>query len=106
MCAQMPDTVSANELHRGLETAAHSKIHYLVEAEEAEVTDHAECADSRSSGDLACHLQANLHNLQGVGKDHLRASSLNKSKEEACSHTHKKKKRKRNHCSCISHVRS
>lgn len=51
-------------------------VHYLVEAEEAQVTNHAECADSRPGGDLACHLQANLHNLQRVGKDHLGASSL------------------------------
>lgn len=45
--------------------------YYLVKAEEAQVTDHAECTDSRPSGDLACHLQANLHDLQRVGKDHL-----------------------------------
>lgn len=55
-----------------------SKTSYLVEAEEAQVTDHAERADSRSSGDLARHLQANLHDLQRVGEDHLRASSLDK----------------------------
>lgn len=50
---------------------------YLIETEEAQVTDHTQCTDSRSSGDLTCNLQADLHNLQRVGKDHLRGSSLN-----------------------------
>lgn len=47
------------------------RTHYLVKAEEAQVTDHAESTDSRPSGDLACNLQTNLHNLQRVCKDHL-----------------------------------
>lgn len=50
--------------------------HYLIQPEETEVTDHTERADSRSSGDLTRHLQADLYNLQRVGKDDLRASSL------------------------------
>lgn len=53
------------------------KEYYLIETEEAQVTDHTQCTDSRSSGDLTCNLQADLHNLQRVGKDHLRGSSLN-----------------------------
>lgn len=52
------------------------ETHYLVEAKEAQVTDHGQSTDSGSGGDFAGHLQANLHNLQRVGKDHLRASSL------------------------------
>lgn len=55
---------------------------HLVEAEKAQVTDHAERTDSGSSGDLARHLQADLHDLQRVGKDHLRASSLDGLQEE------------------------
>lgn len=51
---------------------------YLVEAKEAQVTDHIERADPGSSCDLTCHLQADLDNLQGVGKDHLGAPSLEK----------------------------
>lgn len=70
----------------------HSKTHYLVEAEEAQVTDHIERTDSRSSGDLACYLQANLHNLQRVGKDHLRPSSLDKWGEEEPVNTYTLKK--------------
>lgn len=54
--------------------------HYLIKPEESEVTDHTERADARASGDLSCHLQADLHNLQRVGKDDLRASSLVKNK--------------------------
>lgn len=50
--------------------------HYLIQPKETEVTDHAERADARSGGDLACHLQADLYDLQRVGKDDLRASSL------------------------------
>lgn len=69
----------------------HSKTHYLVEAEEAQVTDHVECADSRTSGDLTCHLQANLYDLQRVCKNHLRASSLDKWGDEECVHSHKTK---------------
>lgn len=49
---------------------------YLIKPKETEVTDHTECADSRSSCDLSCHLQSDLYNLQRVGKDDLRASSL------------------------------
>lgn len=52
--------------------------HYLIKPEETEAADHAERADARSSGDLSCHLQADLYNLQRVGKDDLRASSLGK----------------------------
>lgn len=63
------------------------EIRYLVKAEEAEVTDHTECADSWSGGDLTCHLQADLHYLQRVGKDHLRASGLNEEGEEEPGHT-------------------
>lgn len=55
---------------------------HLVEAEEAQVTDHAESTDSGPGGDLSCHLQADLHNLQWVGEDHLRASSLDSQQEE------------------------
>jgi len=54
----------------------HAKTLYLVEAEEAKLADHVDCADPRPGGDLACHLQANLHNLQRVGEDHLRAAGL------------------------------
>lgn len=78
----------------------HSKTHYLVEAEEAQVTDHAERTDSRSSGDLACHLQANLHNLQRVSKDHLRASSLDIWEEEELVHTFIFKKELLLHLTC------
>lgn len=49
---------------------------YLIKPEETEVTDHTERANARSGGDLSCHLQADLYNLQWVGKDDLRASSL------------------------------
>lgn len=52
------------------------RTRYLIQPEETQVTDHAERADSRSRGDLACHLQADLYDLQRVGKDDLRASSL------------------------------
>lgn len=55
---------------------------HLVEAKEAQVTDHAESADSGPGGDLSCHLQADLHNLQGVGEDHLGASSLDSQQKE------------------------
>lgn len=51
-------------------------MRYLIKPEETEVTDHAERADSRAGGDLSCHLQADLYNLQRVGEDDLRASSL------------------------------
>lgn len=50
--------------------------HYLIKPEETEVTDHIDRADSRSSCDLSCHLQSDLDNLQRVGEDDLRASSL------------------------------
>lgn len=55
----------------------HFKERYLVQSEEAEVTDDAERTDPRPRGDLTCYLQANLHNLQRVGEDNLGASSLN-----------------------------
>lgn len=55
---------------------------YLVEAEEAQVTNHTECTDSGSSGDLTCDLQANLHNLQRVGKNDLRGSSLKERRQQ------------------------
>lgn len=49
---------------------------YLVETEEAEVSDHAERAHSRARGDLTGNLETDLHDLKGVGENHLRGSSL------------------------------
>lgn len=71
---------------RGLQRTVYiCRPSYLVESKEAQVTHHTKCTDTRSSGDLACHLQTDLHYLQRVSKDHLRGSSLGK-KNSSCSH--------------------
>lgn len=49
---------------------------HLVQSEEAQVTHHVEGADPFRRGDLSCHLETDLHDLQWVGEDDLRASSL------------------------------
>lgn len=49
---------------------------YLVEAEEAQVSDHVEGADPGAGGDLSSHLQADLDDLQRVGENHLGSSGL------------------------------
>lgn len=49
---------------------------HLVEAKEAQVSDHVEGADPGAGGDLSSHLQADLDDLQRVGENHLGSSGL------------------------------
>ena len=51
-------------------------VSHLVKSKEAEVSDDGQGADPRPRGDLSCHLQTDLYNLQRVGEDHLGAASL------------------------------
>lgn len=53
-----------------------STTSYLVQAEEAQVTDYRDGGHLLGRGNLASHLQSNLDNLQRVGEHHLRGTSL------------------------------
>jgi hypothetical protein len=48
----------------------------LVQTEEAKVTDDSGGTDTFCLNYFSSHLQADLHDLYGVGKDHLTAASL------------------------------
>lgn len=49
---------------------------HLVQPKKSQVLKHIQSTDSGSCGDLSGYLKANLHYLQRIGKDDLRASSL------------------------------
>lgn len=49
---------------------------HLVQPKKSQVLKHVQSADPGSCGDLSGYLQADLHDLQRVGKDDLGASSL------------------------------
>lgn len=48
----------------------------LVKSDEAEALHDGQGADSGPGGDLSCHLQTDLHDLQRVGEDHLGTAGL------------------------------
>lgn len=55
---------------------------YLVEAEQAKVSDDTEGANSGSCCDLSCHLQSDLNYLQRVSKDHLGTPCLQRERHK------------------------
>lgn len=55
---------------------------YLVEAKEAQVSHNSQGADPGPCSDLSSHLQTDLNDLQRIGENHLRTSSLPDETEE------------------------
>lgn len=53
---------------------------YLIEAKEAEVSDHIERTHSGPRGDLPSNLKTNLNDFQRVGENDLRATSLKRTR--------------------------
>lgn len=63
-------------------TSDPTDVSHLVKSKEAKVPDDGQGADPRPRGDLSCHLQTDLYDLQGVGEDHLGAAGLEEQEDK------------------------
>ncbi|TNN72173.1 hypothetical protein EYF80_017601 [Liparis tanakae] len=76
------DTATAFSMHFVSSLWMDQEMITMKYSKEAEAPDDGQGADPRPRGDLSCHLQTDLHNLQRVGEDHLGATGLEGQKDD------------------------